>query len=806
MFNSKYQQEKLTESKTLTGHYVSLEGNPNKSKDYPVLQDYLRVLSKWVGFAERDWHQHPQDASVGFYGTGLPHGGIDSAANAMLVYSLLAGESAYDSKICGLSQNVLLERALGCLRFLTRAHLTGDLDCMGSTKVKWGHDGETSQYLLVMICAAELIWDKIPGEDKKAVKRVVLDEVKAHIFPDVYYKETDHGFFQKQRGPMIATSRFGPHRTYPESNAWRGAMFARALLLYPDHPDADIWKEKMNLFVVNSLSVPQDCQDNTLVGNKTIKEWYVGANLHPHFALEHHGFFQPDYYGQTFGSLAMACLGFRMHNQPIPLVFLHHARDAWNVMKKLYLWNGRFAYPSGQDWWRYDAWASTETIPFLVMLQNEYDDSLARSVERGLFYNFDWEQEYNANGSFHSKRLMALYRTEKQHAFWTPDYNVNVASEAYFLPETYAASRLALAYLFHKEYPIIETASKEKIENEIKGVFYEKDAKLVFYRGKEQFTSWSWRAFSETVNGLIIPKDGDSMGEWVGNMTGLFHVRDCGIKRAVAQNKEIIFDNGFATIGEVQECEPIGGYDYPEKDLYAITHNITFVTLPDGHTNLIINYAMANRNIVVIEEEGLKFSIANDIFNNNFRTIYHEYGSLIVKGVGETTKRIDLASRWLNVDNKLGILRVYGPSVFTLRTFTERNAPFHSMLYDLIDCPFIQADRMFRKEEVIQDTCFLFLASIDCKKFQSISTKNFFSYSQNLTSPIRIIVVRGQDNHWYAVASNYAHRTERATIKLSFLPRNCQLISLEKRGVTIKDQELSFDLPGKDIAVFVMDE
>ncbi len=65
---------------------------------------------------------------------------------------------------------------------------------------------------------------------------------------------------------------------------------AVAASMFPAHPHAAAWNEKGIEYMMNTLSVPQDALDNTLVDGRPVSEWFVGANLNPDFTLENHNY------------------------------------------------------------------------------------------------------------------------------------------------------------------------------------------------------------------------------------------------------------------------------------------------------------------------------------------------------------------------------------------------------------------------------------------------------------------------------------------------------------------------------------
>ena len=76
--------------------------------------------------------------------------------------------------------------------------------------------------------------------------------------------------------------------------------FARAAILYPDHPQAGRWLDLAKHGYASSLCVETDLKDDTLVDGKPIKEWVAHRCpvFYPDFTLTHHGLgIHPGYMG-----------------------------------------------------------------------------------------------------------------------------------------------------------------------------------------------------------------------------------------------------------------------------------------------------------------------------------------------------------------------------------------------------------------------------------------------------------------------------------------------------------------------------
>ena len=93
---------------------------------------------------------------------------------------------------------------------------------------------------------------------------------------------------------------------------------AVAANLLPAHPRAAAWQEKAIEYMINTLSVPQDAQEQRLVDGRPVSEWFAGANLQPDFTLENHNIFHPSYVACSSYFLTQAAMYYMHAGVPSP--------------------------------------------------------------------------------------------------------------------------------------------------------------------------------------------------------------------------------------------------------------------------------------------------------------------------------------------------------------------------------------------------------------------------------------------------------------------------------------------------------
>jgi hypothetical protein len=182
--------------------------------------------------------------------------------------------------------------------------------------------------------------------------------------------------------------------------------------------------------------------------------------------------------------------------------------------------------------------------------------------------------------------------------------------------------------------------------------------------------------------------------------------------RTVRWRRTSLFDGGFATLGEV------GRRGGPAHAAGTILHEyLLFVALPDGRCALFANLVRAACDLTLLHQEGLRFNLANDLFNGGRRRIWFEGGSAaLIAGQTAPPTLEHNPSSWLAVDDLLGIQFVDAPGAapepWTVRTFPQRHAPNRSLYYAVLCRPFRIGPRPVAAGDVVQRTCACFVANV----------------------------------------------------------------------------------------------
>ena len=193
----------------------------------------------------------------------------------------------------------------------------------------WGHAWQSAHWTTTLGRGAWWIWEALPPDVRRDVRRVVRDEAE-RIADDspVYGIEND---------------------TKAEENAWNGSVLSAAMLLMPDDPDRPRWEKQFQRWAMSSFLRPADATCETVVDGRKVGEQFDGANIYDDFTLENHGMVHPDY--MTCFTITMGCQGeYLMSGRRPPEALAWNVAGIYENLKWFALPDGGLVYPSGQDW------------------------------------------------------------------------------------------------------------------------------------------------------------------------------------------------------------------------------------------------------------------------------------------------------------------------------------------------------------------------------------------------------------------------------------------------------------------------
>jgi hypothetical protein len=417
-----------------------------------------------------------------------------------------------------------------------------------------------------------------------------------------------------------------------------------------------------------------------------------------------------------------------------PSLLLRNVPELWDVQRRLLLWDGRLAYPAGNDYPRY-CWGQLYLLPVLVFMQHEYSDNIAAWAEERLAGLLIREQRTNGDGSFCAGRLEQWREMIEEDGLIPP---LRPAPSVYYRAQVDTPYYMALAWWWHNRNGEVAEPPAADVDAELDRPFVEHDCGLVFHRAPERFASWSWRAHGCGAQGMVLPRDGDHLAEWEGNLVSRFVVRGEPCDRRLLAHREHVFDGGFATIGTLAACNG------------QLTHTISMAALPDGRTTLWCSNAVTNAPLELLLHEGMCLNIANDIFNGNLRRFASQDLCWEARGVGASHEERTVESTWLNVDGLLGVIAADGRERFTVVVHGERRAAGYSLCYDEILHPHHDVRRRLHPGTVVEDAAAVFVTNVD-----SLETARWPGRHLGpscVCDNTRAMTVRGMDGMWYLMA------------------------------------------------------
>ncbi len=682
----------------------------------------LHALSAWAVCAERHWWNDPEASGRGCFGTGYDNWGVQTNQKYLAAMAVLATDPDTDPADCSVDPALVLERALAALRYSLDTYTGGERTRTDGTQ--WGGTWISSLGIERMMHGVEALDEHLTDRDREMLRRMITGEAEAQLVAEV------------------AANRWqSTHRNRPESNLWNGAILARAAMMYPDHPHADDWREKANLFLLNGVSVPADAEDGTVIAGKPLSEWHVGANFFPHYALDHHGYLNVGYMVICLSNIAMLHYGFVARGEEPPPALYHHAEDLWSLLRRLVAPNGRLLRIGGDTRQRY-CYCQDYLLPTLVWTAHHLGDAHAMGQAEGAIDTILREQDYNADGSFVGARLSHIAQEN-------PYYYTRLESDK--------AVVLSMLLRWTQQFAITGPAEAgEDLEGSVRGGWHEPEHGAVFHRSPTRLASWSWRA-AERPQGLCVPPDRPHMAEWQENLAG----RACPVgatgRRELKWERTQQFPGGFVTIGCVNEGSEVHVPEgWRRSDL--VRHAICFAALPDDHSVARLELArIGDLRLFFRNVEGVSLRIANDVFNEMKRFYHTPLGTREVAGIPERAELREFGCSWVNVDDCLGLVGIYGGDSWYLLREPSRAGGYSGSIYsDRLCYPSDVGPTAVQGPRAVLDTGCVLLSSVDTE-----GTQSFFADDANRRLECeepdgRALLVRGQDGVLYLVAANFS--------------------------------------------------
>ncbi|MDI3322414.1 hypothetical protein [Pinibacter soli] len=345
----------------------------------------------------------------------------------------------YDETAVGISKKEMLQKEIiPMLRYMVRTHKVGDLKTEDGKA--WGDAWQSALWASLMGDAAWYVWDELPADIQKGARNVVAHEAD-----------------------RIAADN-PPHQlkldSKSEENAWDSQVISSALLLMPNDSRYARWEKALQKWAMSSYQRPTDSTATTIVDNVPVSKQFNGANIYNDFTLENHDIVHPDYMGAWIQNAENDVYYLLSGRKPLQ-AFLYNLPQIYNNQKRLFLPDGGYCYPNGQDW---AIFRNADWMPAHAAAVARFNDPEAVYFLRSGLEAAEKMQQRNQDG-----------------AIYAPGENYFPSAQGH------------LSYWLAQAWLELQFAQKElRPALQKTGINYFVDGKILINRTKNAFHSISW--------------------------------------------------------------------------------------------------------------------------------------------------------------------------------------------------------------------------------------------------------------------------------------------------------------------------
>lgn len=576
-----------------------LAPRPSAPASVELIEKYYGSIHQWGGIVAKQ--VQPVAGHPGWCYLGLPEhteNDVRPTAYAAMVLGFLSNYQPPRSRADRNDAEKWREAAVGLLRYLTAAHVSGGGSCVNGKP--WGNQWQSAMWARAAGMAGWFLWDDLGQDLQAAVVRLVEFEA------DRFLRQAPKSSLRNDTGA--------------EENAWNALITSLACNMMPAHPRAKDWEEASIRYLYNTFSVAADAKDATPGdGGRPIKEWVTTVNAHDDFTVENHGLVHMGYLKNAVSELEENALPWLIAGRKVPAACGHHQCEVFELLIDCMAWDGGPVYFAGTDWKSYHEHCCE--IVLYTMLSLLTADRRAAFLERTAL---EWlTRQQQAEGGY---------------------YNVRRDLEYGGL----CATRLIVCCLAHGLMgPPPEPITAAEFDRLATGTRQLAAGKTVVHRTPGKFASFTW---AQKRMGLALPRD----GTWViwphfASYLGIFDGRDSSYRNARLEDIHMdVQSDGFRVSGALLRCNGKLVQDF----CYAS---------PPGDYTVYIERLQAERDFLPKSREtgviGLEYPLGS-----NRRVLYGPWGALKTKGYGGQAKIHNLHGDWLNIDNQIGyvVLRTDG--------------------------------------------------------------------------------------------------------------------------------------------------
>jgi hypothetical protein len=289
------------------------------------------------------------------------------------------------------------------------------------------------------------------------------------------------------------------------------------------------------------------------------------------------------------------------------------------------------------------------------------------------------------------------------------------------------------------------------------GSWAEPEHGALLERSERRIASFSWRAHGLS-QGLCLPADGSDLAEWSLNLAPLVRFLEDdgaanGRHRRLLNYTQHSFTGGFATCGAIMEGVEISVDEGAHTGDQAISQ-IAFAALPDDQTCVSFQRvtAAADRVGYMWELKGLHLNLPNDLFNGFQRTLYTPKGAIRLPSPAAQDETLRLDDSRVNVDDRLGLLLLYGaPELLLSRSVARRGGKYRSLYVEELCSHAFSGQQRVSPGSVLLDIGFAVLAGAS-----AVQTAARSGGALPFDLPdLRGVWVQGADGVRYSVLANF---------------------------------------------------
>jgi hypothetical protein len=470
--------------------------------------------------------------------------------------------------------------------------------------------------------------------------------------------------------------------TKAEENGWDLTGIALASVMFPHNPHAAAWHEKAIEYMMNTLSAPQDEQDNSIIDGQPVKTWFTGPNVHPDFTLENHGFFHPGYIGCSSYFLTQTAMYFTFAHQPIPEAATHHLMDVWKMFQEILLPDGEAACPQSMDW-------ELHGLPYcnlFASLASYEKDALAAHLENiYVQYMRAWQEMRHGDLAAPGSRLG-------------------------FTRHAICAQQAAYAFLAHKIFgPPVKGLTAAQAASAVEGTHVHPWIEVVNQRTADKFISFSW---TNRIMGMIVPigpgheENPDFTAPIVGGFIGGFNLTPRGKPQTeVVEHSWKTTTDGFETSGTLL----LNGR--------RLRQTIKVTSLGD-RTVVYQDRVTALKDVTVAQERGFPLGIENDEITGGQRCLSWADGALVFDDQ-KPQPPFAVGGSWANVDGRLGVVVAAGSGMSYNQAMGYQ--PGISIREDILYGSFSERKREFKAGEEVAHRVAVFFVETTPKETAALA-------------------------------------------------------------------------------------